>query len=179
MSLPPVPPRRLGPCTLADEMADIRAEVNGINTELGLRPYRVFCVRLHWSGGAPGRGTVTRTLIREFLPRPKVSFRNRREFTPMGWVDRGTVVLTEVSARLSPEQVEDLFAPEPLGPGEEAFFEIAMDDRYGEAPARDRFVLTETPERREGDWRLVLRQQVGERAPDGTPAGVPPPGRRL
>jgi hypothetical protein len=165
--------------TLAEEMAEIRADVNGINTELGLRPYRVFSVRLHWSGGEPGRGTVTRTLQREYLPRPKVSFRTRREATPMGWIERGVVVLTEVNALLPPELVEDLFAADqPLQlPGEESFFEITLDGRYaaaaaGGAPERRRFVLVEPPERRDTDWRVTLRQQAAQRAPDGTPAGA-------
>lgn len=173
---PPTPPdfgTLPGCSTLADEMAQLRAEVNGINTELGLRPYRVFSVRLHWTGGEPARGTVSRTQVREYLPRPKVSFRTRREFTAMGWIERGVVIVTEISAQLSPEQVADLFAGDgPLGASEEGFIEISMDNRYGGAPERRRFVLAEPPERRDFDWRLTLRQQAAQRAPSGTPAGT-------
>lgn len=166
LDLPDIGP---GCSSFADEMAKIRAEVNGIETELGSRPYRVYSVRLLWSGGQVGHGEIRRTLIREYLPRPKVDFRTRREFTPMGFVERGGVTLSEISAQLSPRQVTDLFADDhPLEPGEEAFIEIALDARYGEEAERRRFVPDAPPERRPYDWRLTLKQQAGQRAPDGT-----------
>ncbi len=180
MPLPPVdlPQGPGGGCsTFADELAAIRADAATLNTEMGLRPYRVFSVRQHWSGGEVGRGDVTRTLVAEYLPRPKVAFRTRREYSAAGYVERGVVVLSEIRAALSPAEVVDLFARTvPLGPGDETFLEVVLDARHGEEAERRRFVPAEPPERRDWDWRLVVRQQAGQRAPDGSAAGA---GRQL
>lgn len=178
---PPRPPAEPLPsvpgtgCTsFADELAAIRADASVMNTEMGLRPYRVFSVRLHWSGGAPGRGDVTRTLVAEYLPRPKVAFRTRREFGAAGYVERGVVILSELPLGLTAAEVPDLFAlTVPLTPADETFLEVVADGE--EAAERRRFVAVEPPERRAWDWRLVVRQQGGQRAPDGS-AG---PGRTL
>lgn len=172
---PPSDPFDPGPGSLAEDLAEVVADARAIQTELGLRPYRVFAVRVHWSGGERGRGDVTQVSERELLPRPKVTFRNRRELTPGGFIDRATVELTEVDVRLTAAELGELFLP-PLDKGDEAFVEIRLDGRDGAEAQRRRFYVAEPPERRPFDWRVSLRQQDGARLPSGA---VPYPGRRL
>lgn len=162
-----------GPSSLAEEIAATVNEARAVHTELGLRPYRVFSVRVHWSGGERGRGDVTRVSEEEFLPRPKVTFRTRRELTQGGFVERGVVELAEIDPQLTADQVADLFQQQPLAKGDEGFIEIYMDARDGETQRR-RFVVAEPPERRAFEWRVVLRQQDGGRSRTGS---VPYPGR--
>jgi hypothetical protein len=174
--VPPVPPVVVdpGPCSLAEELAEVVNDVRSMETELGVRPYRVFSVRVHWSGGERGRGDVTEVLTREFLPRPKVSFRTRREFTSAGIVERGTVELASVNPQLTADEVADLFHQTPLGKAEEAYIEIVMDGRDGPSQRR-RFVAAEPPVRHAFEWRVSLRQQDGARDRAGR---VSYPGRR-
>jgi len=173
---PEPPPFDPGPCSLAERLAATVNRVRGQMTELGLRPYRVFSIERHWTGGQVGRGDVSEVLAREFLPRPKVEFRTRREPGPAGWVERGVVVVSEINPQLTEDEVLDLVHVVRMGeakPGDERFLEITMDARDG-ASERRRFVMVEPPVRQGFGWRVVLRQQDSGRSRAGA---SPYPGR--
>jgi hypothetical protein len=162
-----------GPSSLTERLTATVNRVRARNTTMGLRPYRVFVVRRHWTGGQVGRGDVCETECLELLPRPKVSFRTRREYSAAGYVERGLVILTEVNPALTEGEVLDLFG-QKLDTGDELFVEVTMDARDGQS-ARRRCTVIEPPTREAFSWRVVLRQQDGARASDGSTSY---PGRR-
>lgn len=174
--IPPTPPSVCdpGPLSLTERLARTVNSARQLNTTYGLRMYRVFAVRRHWSGGEIARGDVTETETRELLPRPKVDFRTRRELTPSGWIERGVVALSEINPQLTEDEVIDLFSPSVPGPGDEAFIEIVMDSRDGQA-LRRRCIVVEPPRRKSFAWEVTLREQDSARTRSGD---SPYPGKR-
>jgi hypothetical protein len=174
--LPPVAPdvHDLGPCSLAERLAATINRVRAKNAELGLRPYRVYSVRRHWSGGEVGRGDLTVVSSRELLPRPKVEFRTRREPTTSGFIERGVVTISEINPQLTEDEVIDLFSTCTPAPGDEQFVEVVMDARDGQSQRR-RLVIVDPPTRQAFAWRVTLRLQDTARARDGS---SPYPGKR-
>jgi hypothetical protein len=170
---PALPACDPGPCSLAERLASTINRARQTNTNLGLRPYRVFSVRRHWSGGEVGRGDVCEVFCRELLPRPKVEFRTRREPTPSGYVERGVVTISEINPQLTEDEVIDLFTCSSKR-GDENFVEVVMDARDGQSTRR-RLVIVEPPQRQSFAWRVTLRQQDTARARDGS---SPYPGKR-
>ncbi len=175
--LPPTPPQVIdpGPRSLAEQLAGIVNDARAINTELGLRPYRVLSVRVHWSGGERGRGDVTRVWEREFLPRPKVEPKVFRELRDAGIVERGGVLLTEVNPQLTEDEVMDLFH-QRLQPGDDGYLEVFMDERDGSTERRP-YAVDSVPERRADrfDWKVRLVQLSKGRERNGQ---VAYPGKR-
>lgn len=169
---PPVDP---GPSSFAEAMAPAINAARQINTDLGLRPYRVVSVRLHWSGGERGRGDVTRVWEREFLPRPRVEPRIKRELRDGGVVERGIVVLTELNPELTEDEIMDLVHLR-LGPGDDGFIEVFIDARDGNTERRP-YAIDGVPERRADrfDWRVTLTQLAQGR---GRGAQIAYPGKR-
>ena len=174
MQLPELPACDPGPCSLAERLSAIVNRARQNNAQLGLRPYRVFSIRRHWSGGEVGRGDVCEVFCRELLPRPKVEFRTRREPTPAGFVERGVVTISEINPQLTEDEVIDLFATCPAKPGDESFVEVVMDARDGQSRRR-RLIIVEPPTRQSFAWRVTLREQDSARARDGS---SPYPGKR-
>lgn len=164
----------LGPCSLAERLAATINRARTHNAALGLRPYRVFSIRRHWSGGQVGRGDVSEVFCRELLPRPKVEFRTRREPTTSGFVERGVVTISEINPQLTEDEVVDLFSSCARTPGDEQFVEVVMDARDGQSQRR-RLVIVEPPVRESFSWRVTLRAQDSARARDGS---SPYPGKR-
>lgn len=163
-----------GARTLVDDLGELADDMRQIGVDLGLRPYRVFSVRLRWSGDRVGLGEPAVVLEEEFLPTPKVSTSLRREARePGGWVERGRTTLTEVSPRYTEAQI-DALCPRTGPANEERFIEIRMDSRDENAPRR-RFVVAEAPERRAErfDWRVVLVPQDDARTRAGAPVVAP------
>ena len=161
-----MPPLDPGPCSLAERLARTVNHVRQKQADMGLRMYRVYSIRRHWSGGEVGRGDVTEVLTRELLPRPKVDFRTRRELTAAGYVERGVVVLSEVNPQLTEDEVVDLFSPCTTDKGDECFFEVVMDARDGQAKRR-RMIVVEPPQRTAFAWRVTLREQDSARDRSG------------
>lgn len=167
-NLPPVTPalQDVGPCSLAERLAKTINHVRQKQVELGVRMYRVFSIRRHWSGGTPGRGDVTDVCTRELTPRPKVDFRNRRELTAAGWIERGVVVISEINPQLTEDEVIDLFSPRDVAAGDEQFIEVVMDARDGQAKRR-RLVISEPPRRTAFAWSVTAREQDTARERSG------------
>jgi hypothetical protein len=156
--------------SLVEELGEVADDIRQIAVDLGARPYTVHAVRIRWSGGAKGRGDPQRIFDTPLKPTPVVGAigGGERRLDPAGVVERGSCILTEVSARYTEDELTTyLSEPEE---GDEAFFEITIDPRDGH-PLRRRFVLANPPERRPTrcDWRLTLEAQDGDRLRDGSP----------
>lgn len=153
--------------SLVESLGDIVDEARQLNTDFGLRPYRVFSIVVEWSGGEVGKGAPTVIRETEFLPTPLVQMGSSRgiggvdtRMTEGGLSERGMVVMTEVSPRLTEDDIQALFHLQPVPQNLDAFIEIRMDARDG-ATTRRRFAVQGVPDRRADkfDWRVKLRRQ--------------------
>jgi hypothetical protein len=133
-------------------------------------PYTVHAVRIRWSGNEIGRGDPQIVFDQPLKPTPKVGSVSawERRLETAGVVERGDAVLTGVSPRYTEDELTHYLSPNV--DGEEAFFEVRIDERDG-TTTRRRFVLATVPERRPTrlDWRLKLTAQDADRERDGTP----------
>lgn len=156
-------------CSLAEDMAEVVDDLRQMLVDEGLRPYEVRSVVVRWSGGERHRGTPSVVFERPFLPIPRVHGISgvARDLRPGGTVKRGTVTLTGISPRYTLEDILELI-PRDLQRGEEHFIEISLDKREGN-PARLRYVVSGTPERRPLDWTVKLTKQDENRDRSGRP----------
>lgn len=154
--------------SLVDSLGSVVDDIRQIATDLGARPYRVFSVRVGWSGGEPGRGVRGPVCEEEFLPTPLVKeWWVRRELEPVGSVERGIVELREISPRYTEAQIMSL-CPYPCGPdahGNETFIEMRIDARDGTQVKHRRFVIANAPflDAEKFEWRVKLIPQEGFR----------------
>jgi hypothetical protein len=153
-----------------EELAAVADDLRQLNTDFGLRPYRVFSVVVAWSGGVIGRGLAAVVSETELLPTPLVDLRPvRGTMRTGGQVEEGMATLKEVSPRYTEEDIETLFHQQPLPKGHEGFLEVRMDRRDGVRVKRRRFTVRGVPYRdaAEFDWEVRIMRQRRDRKPDG------------
>jgi len=158
------------PRTLVEDLGDVVDDIRQIASDLGARPHTYHSITVRWSGGDIGRGEAE--VIRDvaIVPTPRtepVGYLDR-SLLEAGVIERGDVVLTGVSPRLTEDEIDTLCGNVVDAPGYETFVEQRMDVRDG-STRRRRFVAAKAPERRTSDWRIVLRRADGDRARDGEP----------
>lgn len=153
--------------TLVEELGEVADDLRQIGVEMGLHPYTVHVVRIRWSGSEQGRGKPTTVLDRPLQPTPTISSINvlDRLQDSAGVVERGDIRMTGVSPRYTEDELDGYFGKED---DEEAFYEVRIDKRDGTTKRR-RFVLSNAPERRPGnfDWSLTLTSQDDARERSG------------
>lgn len=158
---PSLHPARAPGRTLVEQLGPLVDELRQLNTDFGLRPYRVFSVVVRWSGGAVGKGNPTVITDKELLPTPNVPGLHTLEdrMTEGGRSERGSILMTEVSPRYTEDEVRSLFHVHPLLSGDDGFLELRIDGRDGET-IRRRFACL-VPGRRADkfDWAVRLRRQ--------------------
>jgi hypothetical protein len=166
-----------GSRSFAAELAETADDLRQLASDFGLRPYRVFSVRIRWSGDTVGAGEPRVVLEEEFLPTPRVNLeRLRREARePGGYVERGLIRMDRVSARYTEDQIDALCVGRDAPENEERLIEVRIDGRTGEEPTRRRFAVAEAPFlRAEGfEWIVRLTPQDDARKRDGSPALAP------
>jgi len=163
-------------------MAKVADDIRQLYTYFGQRPYRAFSVVVEWSGGVVGRGTPKNIAEEELLPTPKTTLATVKEVMKSGGiVERGNIILTEISPRYTEDQVKQLFhCGAPLPENQEGFIEIRVDQRDGLTENR-RFRVRDVPERVAWDffWRVNLHKQelnpnrLGEPRDSATGKAVP------
>lgn len=153
--------------SLTQQLGPVVDDIRQIAVDLGQRSYQVWSVRVRWDGGARGQGDVVQVWEKPFLPIPKVAkWRVPEELRAAGYVERGDVVLTELSPRYTEDEIRDLFHVK-LGPAEDGFIELRVAaDGLSE---RKRFTTSTAPERRANkfDWTVRLQRQDRQRNRDG------------
>ena len=177
--------------TLTEELGAVADDMRQLNTDFGIRPYRMFSVVYQWTGGEVGRGEPQLIFEEEFLPTPKLTLvglvdrgyirASVEEVAEAGGsVERGTISVIEISPRYTEDQINWLFRQGgDLDPGQIAFIEIAMDQRDGLAPRR-RFTVSSVPQRNADKfyWSVELIRQELDRDRFGNPidsaTGLPP-----
>ena len=159
--------------SLVEDMQPIVDDARQLNTDFGLRPYRVVSVVVRWTGGERGRGDPVVESEKEFLPTPKVKDYSASldgELKAAGITDRGTIRLSEISARYTEDDLDALFHLQPLPKDREGFVEVRHDRRDGETKRR-RFVVEGVPFHDAENFQWVCRLLAQD--PDRTRAGVP------
>lgn len=160
--------------SLVEQLGSVADDLRQLNTDFGLRPYRMFSVLYRWTGGEIGRGEPEVASTEEFLPTPNVVMGGvRKEPREGGTVERGDVRVTQLSPRYTEDQIRTLFHCRPLAVGFEGFLEIAVDERDGSTPRR-RYVVVGVPSRDAGafQWTASLVRQDAARLRDGEPNPV-------
>lgn len=162
-------------CALAVELGDVADDIRQLNTEFGLRPYRLFSVVTQWSGGDLGRGEETLLSETEFLPTPKVSTEPLRgELLAGGLTERGTTRVSEISSRYTEDDIFSLFFVQPLPRDHQGYIEMQMDRRDGDRRKRRRFVVQGAPylDAERFEWRVRMVEQDLARDRDGVLRGA-------
>lgn len=133
--------------SLVESLGAVADDLRQIASDLGARPYRLFSVIQRWSGGAVGRGYASIVSRREILPRPKVNVNPAQtEYTAGGRQTRGHVRVTELSPRLTADDIFGIFGTQPLAGGRESYLELTIDSRDGRSQ-RWRLTPADVPQR--------------------------------
>jgi hypothetical protein len=179
--------------TLAQRLSPIADRLRQLNTNLGIRPYRVFLTWTRFGGEKRGEGVETVVYRREILPTPKVASLDSTTFSLFhaGTVPVGSIKLSEISnvrwtedllRGLDPCAIPELAKaktpgqPPPMDQGipqpYDFFFEVVEDDRGGCEPFRFRYRLLNKPFRLPGKvmWQVMLEKCSEDRRTDDTSA---------
>lgn len=157
--------------SLVEEQSELVDELRQLQTEFGLRPYRVFSVVVEWDSGELYRGTQRIVGEKEFLPTPLVDLRPMYTLLrEAGTFEHGDIVLREISPSLTEDQIKELFFNgAKLGPGQLGYIEVRHDARKGNEPSRRRFVVRGAPWRdaERFQWIATLSDEEHDRLPNG------------
>jgi hypothetical protein len=218
--------RRIRSPTLYDSLITVVDDARRIRAELGLRPVIVRLVWVGWAAAPKsGRRTrylpgepperppmivrvqdlapskvgvgVARVLqVIELEPRPLVSGGPDEDADEFGMTERGSVTVSQISARYSEDLLAGLAGPfrDPVRPWEladgiEFFWELADERAAGWSapgrldapwmrqdrdPAPRRYQVAGVPQRPAGElgWTVRLVRADGDRARDGRPSGA-------
>lgn len=145
--------------TLIASLVPCIDEIRGLNTDLGLRPYRVFLVKSRFSGTNRGRGAEQIVSELEILPAPKVEPFTGLSLIMMtvGTDETGDVRLSEVSMKYDENQLLGRGPRgEALGANETFYWEL-QNIAKGESWRR-KFIVKGIPTLDPGKmmWSLVL-----------------------
>lgn len=135
--------------TLAGRLVRVADRVRDLATKLGVRPYTVTLVRVRWDGGMRGHGSEILVSAEDILPTPKVLLGSspRGELLRSGWTGTADMMVTEISARYTADQLlgqgtDGLAIPED----EEFFWEIRYQGLDGRGGERRRFLPVGNPD---------------------------------
>jgi hypothetical protein len=157
---PDLHPNRRPGRSLVECFGGMVDDLRQLNTDFGLRPYRMFSIVVRWTGGEVGVGEPKVVSEVEFLPTPNIGMEGvRQKMGETGKGERGEIRVTEISPRYTEDDINALFHLQPIPDGGDAFIEIRMDERDG-STIRRRFTPL-VPTRRPGkfDWAVTLKRQ--------------------
>lgn len=131
--------------TLRDDLVPVVDQARAILEGLGLRVHPVVVRRRTWSGGAPGRGTVTDAEL-TLEPRPRVSTALPRWASrPAGWTEDHDLVVDRLSLTYTRAQLEE------AEPGEELRWLVGEEEYVLAGPIQERLL----------SWEVALRRVRG------------------
>lgn len=162
--------------SLGQKLIPVVDKARDINTQLGLRPYRVKIIRTRWSGGKRSRGVEQVISELDILPTPLVvDMRGLSEvITPIGVNEQGVVQLQEISGRYSEEQLLGVGSNgDPLPSDQNVYYEIEFMRRDGAPSEKRRFIRDGLPSYNAGrvQWEVTLVSANENRSRDGEPHG--------
>lgn len=160
--------------SLAQSLIPIVDRVRDLNTQLGVRQYRVRIVRTRWAGGRRGVGVESVIFEIDILPTPKVVDLNTLQemVTPVGVSEIGLVQLQEVSGRYTEDFLVGVDSSgSPVPDTDDVYYEIEWIRADGKQTDRHRFALAVVPyyAATKVQWTLTLDAQLEKRRRDGRP----------
>lgn len=172
------PPRGLYRETLASDLVDIVDEIRQLNSEFGIRPYRVFMIHSQWTGGEVGVGQEQITSRIEILPTPRLKGMDSLStiVDPTGLTEDGSVDVDQISARYTEDDLTgrtpDLNDPNlPRTSAGAVDFYWEVHENRGQTPntVLRRFNPKGVPHlSRDGfQWRIALVKQDYDRGRNG------------
>ena len=157
-----------------EQLGGVADELRQLYTDLGLRPYRVFSVQEQWSGGKVGVGIPAVVAEVELLPTPLLDQRPlRRKMNQGGFTEDGSVMLRQISPRLTEDEVALLCCGDRTIPGRETYLEVRHDARDGSDVVRRRYTIQGVPAREAGkfQWQVRLIKANPDRDRNGALTG--------
>lgn len=148
-------------------------DLRQINTDLGMRPYRVFLVRTRWSGESRGEGVETVISEEELSPTPKVEPVSsvNRQLLDIGIDEQGSLNVSEISPRYTEFQLLGLTPNgESIPPNETFSWEVTL--MRGDGPhKRRRFLVQGVPsyQAEELQWTVRLNRAGADREDSKVP----------
>lgn len=118
-------------------------ELRQLNTDFGLRPYRVYLIRTRWSGKRRGEGVETVFSEKEVTPTPKIdqisSLQN--QLLDIGLDETGQLTVSEISPRYTETELTGVAQDGAEIPRNETFYwEVDLSRGDLDAKRRRRFV---------------------------------------
>jgi len=167
---PALHPNRSPGRSLVESLGGLVDDLRQMQTDFGMRPYRLFSVVVKWTGGSSGRGDAVVVSERELLPTPKLLGTEALQgvASPGGYLNRGSVRLVQVSPRYTEDDVRALFHVQPLPTDCDGFIEMRIDARDGVTDRR-RFIVSSPPFRNAErfEWVVPINSQQGDRTRSG------------
>lgn len=162
--------------SLGQKLIPVVDRARDINTQLGLRPYRVHLIKTRWSGGKRGRGVEQLIWDQEILPVPLVvDMRSLTEnVSPVGVEESGIVQLQKISGRYTEEFLLGIGKDgNPVSGDENVYFEIEFFRRDGRPSEKRRFIHDSAPTYNPTsvEWSVSLVRAIENRGRDGSPEG--------
>lgn len=174
---PRLHPNRLPQRSLVESLGTTVDDLRQLYTDFGLRPYRVFSVVVHWTGGRIGYGTEMRESELEILPTPKLNMSGvTADMKSAGFTENGRIRVTQISPNYTEDDIDALFFLQPLPPGHQGFWEVRIDQRDGQTLVR-RFMVYGAPWRMAGnfEWRGNFIRQDEPFSRTGSPQDLHTP----
>lgn len=162
--------------SLASKLIPVVDKVRDVNTQLGMRPYRVRIVRTRFAGGRRGVGPESVVHELELLPTPKVIDMSSliEVVTPVGINEQGVVQLQKISGRYTEEQLLGVGPNgDAVASNEAVYFEIEFFRRDG-APAERRRLQRDalpTYSASNAEWQVTLVSAIENRDRSRQPEG--------
>lgn len=156
--------------TLVGQVGCCVDTIRQMNTDMGLRPYRVYMVKLGWTGPTRGDGVLTEVSRVEILPVPKVADMASVQLMlqPGGLDEQGNIIVSEISAKYTEFQLRGLGpGGEELDPNQEFMWEVSWARDDGTTPIRRRFHPIALPNYNPGmfQWTITLVRASTENQP--------------
>lgn len=166
--------------TIAHRFAKVADKLRQLNTNFGIRPYRVFLVWQLWNGSERYEGDPVQTIECELLPTPLVATLDAVALDPRsaGVLPMGMMRLSEVSVdRYTRDRLRGIDIP-GLGRFEHIpqlwsfFYEVREDGRGDCPPWRMKYKLANEPHRMADNmmWQFGIERISEDRERDGRSA---------
>lgn len=166
--------------SFAQRFAKVGDRLRQLNTNFGVRPYRVFLVWEKWDGSERGEGETHPVAECELLPTPLVQTMDAVSLDPRsaGILPIGTLRISEVSIdRYTRDRLWGLDIPgvgrfDHIPPLYSFFYEVREDGRGDCPPWRMKYRLSNEPHRMADQlmWQFAIERISEDRERDGKTA---------
>jgi|WetSurSiteA1Bulk_404760.scaffolds.fasta_scaffold16512_1 hypothetical protein len=158
--------------TLVAEFVELADTLRDMQTEFGMRPYKVRRVKVQWSRGRRGEGQPMILEAQNILPTPLAKDMSSLNeiLQPFGLKETGGIVVSEMSGRYSEEFLKGLGEDgSEIPKDQEIFWEVEFPRPDGQASIKRRFSLSTVPfyDAENLQWTINLTKTADNRHRNG------------